>query len=178
MKPGSILLIQSKGFLPDQIRLHMRIWAKLTGTKPSLYNHAETIIRYRGNMVSMGARAGGAEITALEDYLSQHPNYTVLEPVIDLNDREIFQLETYCEDVCFRNKRPYQKAMFLAWIAKLKSFGLFNWGDQSDKKLYCYELSARCASLVNRWDGEVGLVSVYQILENRHYQITEKHFNK
>ena len=176
MKPGSILLIQSPGFLPDQIRLHMRIWAKLTGTKPSLYNHSETVIRYRGNLVSMGARAGGAEITALDEYLSQHPNYTVLEPVVDLTEKELYDLEKYCEDVCFINKRPYQKLMFLAWVHRIKT-GL-QWGDGTDAKVYCFELVREAAKKIHRWYCKDKLVSVYQILDNKHYKITETHFNK
>ena len=178
MKPGSILLIQSPGFLPDQIRLHMRIWAKLTGAKPSLYNHTEYVVRYLGNRVSMGARKKGAEITELNQYLLEHPNYTVMEPIVDLTEAELIKLEKYCEDVCFINHRKYQKGMFPGWVAKIKSFGLLKWGNKSDKKVYCFELVAHCCKLVNRWDGDIELVDIYQILDNQHYKIIETNFNK
>lgn len=168
MKPGTILLIRSKGFLPDQIRLHMAILAKYRKLKPSPYNHAETAILYEGRMMSVGARGGGAEMTPLDEYLAAHPHYVALEPIIPLNDIDISRQEKYAREVCFMAKRPYQRGMFLAWIAKLKT-GL-TLGNQTDRKVYCYELAARFAALVGRYDKEIKLVSIYDLLNNRHYK--------
>lgn len=171
MKPGSILLIESEGFLPDQIRLHMKVLARQLKREPSPLNHAEYVIRYRGYLVSMGARAVGAEITPLEDYLKAHPKHLVLEPVVDLTEDELLLLEKYAELICFVEKRPYQKLMFLAWIAKIKTWGLLNWGNKTDKKVYCYELAARCADLTGRWDKSFDeLVSIYDLLDCKHFK--------
>lgn len=172
MKPGSIILVKTKGFLPDQIRLHMAIYAKQTGRKPLPYNHAEIVVSYKGELVSMGARSKGAEITLLDEYLSKHPDHIVLEPVMDLTPLQVVILEDYCHEVCFEDKRPYQYLMFLGWIAKIKA--RFNWGEKGDKRVYCYELAALCAKRVNRWDGDIGLVSVYDLYENKHYKIIKK----
>jgi len=171
MKPGSIILIKSKGFLPDQIRMHMAIYAKQTGRKPLPYNHAECVVLYRGNLVSMGARSGGAEISPLADYLKAHPDHLILEPVQDLNSQELWNLESYADQVCFIDKRPYQYLMFLGWIAKLKTWGRLQWGNRTDKRVYCFELAARCARVSGRWDGSVELVSVYDLFENKHFKI-------
>ena len=171
MKPGSILLIESEGFLPNQIRLHMKVLARQLKREPSPYNHAETVVRYRGHLVSMGARANGAEITPLEDYIKAHPKHLILEPVVDLTEKEINHLEQYCEEVCFINKRPYQNLMFFAWIAKIKTWSRMNWGNKSDKRVYCYELAARAAKLVDRWDKSFDeLVSIYDLLDCKHFK--------
>jgi len=53
MIEGTILLIQTKGLLPDQIRLHMKILARRLKREPLPYNHAEIIVRYKGKLMSM-----------------------------------------------------------------------------------------------------------------------------
>lgn len=171
MKAGSIILVEGRGFLPDQIRAHMRAWGRLQGKGYALpYNHAETVIRYQGHLVAMGARAKGAGITPLDEYLEKHPRHVILEPVQPLDEVEMVRLENYAEDVCFRQKRKYQNAMFLAWIFKIKSFGLWDMGDRTDKRVYCYELAARCAQLTGRWDVKTNLVSIYDLYENSHFK--------
>ena len=172
MVPGAIILVDSKGFLPDQIRLHMAIEARRTGRKPVRWNHTETVVSYRGNLVSMGARAKGAEMTPLIEYLKAHPNHMILYPKVPLNHAEIALLEAYAEDVCFVHPRKYQKGMFLAWIAKLK-LGV-NWGEKGDKRVYCYELVAHCCDLLKRWPWpiEKKLISIYDIIENKNYTIS------
>lgn len=170
MKPGSIILVKSKGFIPAQIRKHMAIWAKMTGREPLPWNHAETIVRYRGHLVSMGARANGAEITPLDEYLKTHPDYIILEPVKELTENELVRLEMYCEHICFKDKRPYQNFMFLAWVHKIKTWGLMQWGNKTDKRVYCYELAARCCQLLDRWPGDINLISVYELYENPNFK--------
>ena len=168
MIPGAIILVDSKGFLPDQIRLHMAIEARRTGRKPVRWNHTETVVSYRGNLVSMGARGGGAAMTPLDEYLAAHPKHLIKPPIVPLNQDEIKRLEDYAEDVCFKNPRKYQKGMFLAWIARLK-LGT-NWGEKGDKRVYCYELVAHCCDLLKRWPYKEGqLISIYPIIENYHY---------
>lgn len=170
MKPGTIILVRHQGFLPAQIRLHMRVWARIIGARPSPWNHAETVVTYNGILMSMGARRGGAEMTPLAEYLNEHPDHMLLEPIVDLTDREMRALEIYAKEVCITNKRPYQNAMFLAWIAKIKSWGLFNWGDKTDNQVYCYELAHLCAQLTGRAPAADGLVSVYDLLDLKDYK--------
>ena len=172
MIPGAIILVDSKGFLPDNIRLHMAIEARRTGRKPVRWNHTETVVMYRGNLVSMGARAKGAEMTDLWTYLRDHPKHMILYPKIPLNQEEIKRLEDYAEQVCFTKKRKYQNLMFLAWIARLK-LGT-NWGEKGDKRVYCYELVAHCCDLLKRWPWpiEKKLISIYDIIENKNYTIS------
>lgn len=172
MKAGSIILVYSKGFLPDQIRAHMAMYARQTGREPSRWNHAETVIEYRGRLVSMGARAKGAEMSPLYEYLKDHPDHLILEPLEPLTDHEIMTLEDYADDVCFRRKRKYQYGMFLAWVHYIKSWGLWQWIGKGDKRVYCFELSARCAALISRWrhNRSLNLVSIYDLLENPDYK--------
>ena len=187
MIPGAIILVDSKGFLPDQIRLHMAIEARRTGRKPVRWNHTETTVPYNdklfgvgyrktkpnripydGELMSMGARGGGAAMTPLDEYLAAHPKHLIKPPIVPLTPEEIKRLEAYAEDVCFKNPRKYQKGMFLAWIARLK-LGT-NWGEKGDKRVYCYELVAHCADLLKRWPYKEGqLISIYPIIENYHY---------
>lgn len=170
MITGTVLLIRSKGFIPDQIRLHMAILAKRLHREPLPYNHAETVVMYKGQLMSMGARGGGAEMTPLIEYLDKHPDFIALEPAQPLTDMEVMQLEAYADEVCFRNKRPYQYFIFLGWVAKLKTWGRLNWGEKGDKRLYCYEAAALCAKHLNRWQGQIKLVSIYDLFDNIHYR--------
>jgi len=155
MTEGTILLIQTKGFLPDQIRLHMKILARRLKREPLPFNHAEIIVRYKGELYSMGARAGGAEMTPLIEYLDKHSNYLALIPKVPLTEKEIRYLEEFATDVCILSKRPYQYFMFLGWIANLKTWGRLNWGEKGTKRVYCYELAAKAAFWLSRWDGEI-----------------------
>jgi len=171
MKPGSIILIRTEGFLPDQIRRYMKEFGRQRGYKYTLpYNHVETAIMYRGNMVSVGARKHGAEMTPLDEYLKQHPNHLVLEPVLDLSYHEIISQEKYAEMVCFTNKRKYQYLNFLAWDLRIRTLGLLNLIGNFDNKVYCYELGALFAQWVNRWDLPTDFVSIYDLYECKHYK--------
>ena len=168
MLPGTILLIKSKGFIPDQIRLHMAILAKRLHRDPLPYNHTERIIMYKGELYSMGARGNGAGITPLIEYLNSHSNYLPLFPVVPLTETEIKKLEWYAEDTCFKNKRRYQYGMALAWIAKLK-LGV-NWGEKGNRKLYCYEMVNDVNLLLNRGGIKDKLISIYNLYDNLHYR--------
>jgi hypothetical protein len=171
MTEGTILLIQSKGFLPDQIRLHMRILARRLKREPLPYNHAEIVVRYKEQLMSMGARAKGAEMTPLIEYLDKHPNHLALIPKVPLSKNEIRILEEFTEVVCVTDKRKYQFGMFLAWIANLKTWGYLNWGEKGNKKFYCFELANAAAIQINRWNGEKPkLISIYDLYDNKHYR--------
>lgn len=172
MKPGSILYVRTEGFIPDAIRKYMKRWGKITGRKYSLpWNHMETIIRYRGNLVSVGARKGGCEMTALDEYLSKHPNHLISPPVLDLSEEDMIEQEKYAEEVCFINKRKYQFLMFLAWDLKVRTFGLLSIGDWTDIKDYCFELALRFAAKAKRYDGGFDkLISIYEAWENKHFK--------
>ena len=168
MLAGTILLIKTKGFIPNQIRLHMAILAKRLKRDPLPWNHAEIVIRYKGELYAMGARGNGAGITPLVEYLDSHSDFLPLFPVVPLTETEIEKLEWYAEDTCFTNKRRYQYGMFLAWIAKLK-LGV-NWGEKGNKRLYCYEMVNDVNLLLNRGGFKDKLVSIYDLYDNKHYR--------
>ena len=170
MLPGTILLIRSKGFIPDQIRLHMKVLARQFKTDPLPYNHAEVIVMYEGQLMSMGARAGGAEMTPLIEYLDKHSDFIPLFPVEPLTVDEVKQLEDYARDVCYTNKRRYQYGMFFAWIAKLKTWGRLNWGEKGNARVYCFELANDTSLLLHRGGVKDKLISVYDLWENLKYR--------
>ena len=90
MKPGTTLLIRHEGFIPNQIRLHMKVFGRqLRKDYFPEENHAETVVLFKGHLMSVGARKGGAELTPLQEYLKQHPHYKALIPVVDLSQEEI-----------------------------------------------------------------------------------------
>lgn len=168
MTPGTILLVYHKGFLPDQIRMHMALLGKKLGKNYLLrWNHAEILVMHKGQLMSMGARSGGAEMTPFEEYVKKNPDYIALTPVNKLTLSESRKLEAYANEVCFENKRKYQRGNFLGWIGYMKT-GIRMIG-KGDKRVYCYELAARCADLVDRWRGRLDYVSVYDLWENKHY---------
>jgi len=101
--------------------------------------------------------------------LQKHPNHLALIPKVPLTEKEINDLEAYATLVCVVNKRPYQYFMFLGWIAKLKSWGLLNWGEKGDKKVYCFELVNHAVRLLSRCAVD-GLVSIYDIYDYKDYR--------
>ena len=169
MKPGTTLLIRHEGFIPNQIRLHMKLFGRqMRKDYFPQENHAETVVLFKGHLMSVGARKGGAELTPLSEYLKQHPHYKALIPVVDLSQEEIQAQEAYTQEICFDNKRKYQFGMFADWIMFLK-LRLSIMG-KSDKKVYCFELAGRYANLVGRWGKWEEPISIYDFYENEHFK--------
>lgn len=172
---GSTIFVIHKGFLPNAIRRFMSKYAKQIGREPLPYNHTETVVPYQGEKMSMGARSTGAEMTPLAQYLAEHTNHVIHTPIQPLSMGELLNLEAYAYDVCHKNKRKYQYLMFLAWIIKIWSWSKLQLGNMTDKRVYCYELAARCSNVIHRWPYAIReLISIYDLWDNPNYTKLEK----
>jgi len=172
---GGTVFVNGKGFLPENIRIHMTKYGHALElfTKREIdweaaqYNHTETIIplteeiwkdrrfglvnkygspwQYANAdgdiLMSCGARKSGGEMTPLALYLNDHDRFAIKVPKAEFKPdaEQKHRMMAYALDVCFYNKRPYEKAMFLKWILKVNT-GI-DLGKHDDTKIYCYELS-------------------------------------
>lgn len=169
-KAGSTICVISPGFLPNVIRKYMR----LLGVKLGLnyyypYNHTEKIIQFEGELVAISAREKGIAKTPIEEYLKDHPNHLILEPVKPLTKEEIQKQENYAHDMLYTDHREYQYGLLLAYILWIKTN--IKWFKQGDKRVVCYETVARFDDLVNRKGvKDLDMPTIFEIVENKHFK--------
>ena len=166
---GSTIAVISKGFLPDQIRNFMAQYGRKIGLKYCYpYNHFEKVVTLDGKLVSVGARAKGAEQTPLDEYLKQHPNHLILVPKVPLTRKEILNQESYAENILYGKHRKYQYGLLLAYVLWIKTN--IKWFAEGDKRIVCYENVARFDALVDRRGAkDLDMPTVYELIENKHF---------
>jgi hypothetical protein len=166
---GAIVLTEGESFISDAIVEHLRIYAHQEHMSYTLpYSHGEILISWNGELYTMGAREHGAEMTlASEYYKGKEGKYVVLPCVVPLTDKEIAKLEAYANDVCYVHKRKYQYQNLFAFIEWIKWYRKKNIFQLGDKKVYCFELVARCLYLVRRWRGSLNIVTSYHLWESK-----------
>lgn len=199
MKPGATIFVYHTGFLPAMIRAHMKLWRRITGRDYSLpWNHTEKVVpihpvvyskymeplygpprtedMYLNDwiMVSCSAREKGGEMTPLSIYLEEHPVHHIKVPLIPLSPGQMKRMETYALDICFFNKRKYEKMMFLKWVKRIQTLGGYNPKRTDDKQIYCYEVVNEFDKLTGLTENKDGLVDIYQLWENPNFKsVTE-----
>lgn len=166
---GCIVLIKGKSFLAKQIIMHMKLLAVRNNKKLMPYSHAEFLLwdeTYK-TLFTIGARKDGAESTLVTEYYQhiKEKDMLILYPNKPLSKDETQRLWNYFQKT---DTSKYQFGNFAAWITYLK-FG-FWLGRKGETRAYCYELAARFANEVSRWNQKsLEMVSIYDLVENKYY---------
>ena len=186
LQPGSIVLIHNEGFIPSMIRKHMRLYGNLHNKGYYVdYNHSEVIVKgvNDGMMYTFSARASGGEMSLAGEYYEKNPNHLILKPITPLSEKENEALWMYAVDITYLNKRKYQYSMFFGWIHALKVYMTFPFLStraknrlinkvfgSDDSKIYCFEVALLSAKLIDRYQGNTNIASIYDIYENPYYK--------
>lgn len=196
MKPGATIYVHSPSFLPFHIRVHMAKWrhvlrlgGRKTDRKAIRWNHTEKVIALSlanwrkyfyetwGNpvyingriLMSCSARAKGVEMTPLLIYLQEHPDHHIKVPRVDLDQETIDELERWAIFYCFEDHREYQKEMFIKWLARIATLGLYDERKTSDGTFYCFEIVRSFDELAGLRKMETGLVDIFDHWENPNF---------
>lgn len=164
---GSIVLERGTTFLAKQIVMHMFIYAIQRFRKPLKYSHAETLLWDEENqiLVTSGARQHNSRAIKLEDYYNDGNDIMILKPIIELSDREIRKQWEYYNII---KDNKYQVSNFISWLFYIRT--LIWIGEMGDKRTYCYELAARYANIVGRYNGDLDKVTSYNLYDNSSYK--------
>ena len=191
MKVGSILAVRrggekkdkffkriAKSILPGGIRFFMALYhlKKYGYWRWPQHNHSEMVVDIVGDHVLVcGAVKGGVKIRTLKVAEKDWVDYIVLEPIEELSreqKRDLWRAAgNYREE-----KTPYQWFNFISWIIYIYT-GIWI-GKPSDKRVYCFELTARKSNVV--YPGNFPrpeITSYWDLWYNAKYGLTWKEYD-
>ena len=166
IKPGTIILVRKSGLLPAGIRFFMRIY----GRRKVKYNHSE-LVTYPNFVI--GAVGKGVRHRPIKYAVrcGKWKEWLILEPIKPLTKEErgiMYKMISYYLDT------PYQIMNFIQWILYIR-YGFWV-GKSSDKKMYCYELTARIWEFIRpgTFTHNLEITSIWNFIDNKNFKINQQ----